>query len=1243
MAPRIYDQTLFRGQGALITFGALLTGHPDLGGLVADLKDRAVSIYLRWQVNPMLGLPSEPFRVWRRPAMPLGDEAEIAADVIPLPPLGRVVAFAEPLASVSMEVQGGAAPSTVVILPLADGVGFDSVLGTITLNMAPNAARAMTFQAPYITGLWILGPGALGPVRGFPVSAAEKIQGWEPVETVGFPVEQADWAGLAGQSHGVKQGLTGQEVPAPEAAAQRYARGINPFGWRPQFPTGETAPIWGLPPAADMIAEAGVDLLPMLRDALARAPDEQAAFTRNFAIQPPQSPSGDQMSGPDGAADVAPLGLLQLAVSTDPLQAVILGFGTGYAYEDAPTVNLGAISLFGDPSVSDWDYLVTGLWARGADGRSDPVEFAALIPRPRKVVPPPQPADLRLDFLGHHQPPAADQPWTAAVRLSWERFVLDNLSAVASFAVGRADLTTAGPAEALMERRSKGVGHLPIGDTRNPLDPETVRQSASDGAYPIPNDPGSVNARYGVATQNIFGIWSPWATHAFQSAQPDPDPVHIIDAALVPVDPGAPATMCPATLTVEFVLDWRVRRVQTVVFEGRLFAAANRQQDPPAGFPAGVQKTAGGPATPVSITFAGDVPTGVGASVVALDAQGQAIVVPGAATQGPSRRYRMTVTGFALDYAATPHYGLALRAGQTERLAPQRTSAASPAKLTYASDPRARPTTVVPVVPLASLPDAAGQCHARLAWAALPAAEGYAVYASNEIALLTRTGAPHPAPGATLSDRLVALKAAFNANPERNAFTRVNDALVKSTSMDALLPRGSRAIECWVVLPVGAGGIEGPWPSGPAAADALIVYAAPKVAEPAPPRIEVRSRSDGAGFAASVRVETRGAQGARPARIALYRTRVTDAARQVDSMGFPIAEIASSGGGWTVARSDPGPDGWVESVAGLDAPGGSWRHVWYRAVAWAEADPERGVLGGRSLASPAAPVVVPPAGPPALGALIASWPGDGPGDVQFDFTTAAPLQPTPLGPHLMQVDVVEQGVSVPLLRAGTPLHLISATPPAAPASGLWRVGPDAWRLLVRRTDAAHPASVAVRLIDPIGRTSERTHRIAAGSMLPTPVLSPITSFSITGRGKVFSFTIDGAPDDPTIVPPYVLRVTLTPARAQPTGGAGGGVGGLLVRRGGTGRPGGLVAPTPGPALQPAPARGAQFVQRDGALVYESALRDVPTAPPAETFAVSRQRVGDRVTITLTTRGALRRVLAEVIAPDGGVVSRAARG
>ena len=80
-------------------------------------------------------------------------------------------------------------------------------------------------------------------------------------------------------------------------------------------------------------------------------------------------------------------------------------------------ITLGAMSFFDDKGVSDWDFMVTGLW-RGEGMRAGrEVEFAALIPRPRLVLPPPAPADLALDFLGHHQPAAPDGPWSAATRL----------------------------------------------------------------------------------------------------------------------------------------------------------------------------------------------------------------------------------------------------------------------------------------------------------------------------------------------------------------------------------------------------------------------------------------------------------------------------------------------------------------------------------------------------------------------------------------------------------------------------------------------------------------------------------------------------------------------------------------------------------------------------------------------------------------------------------------------------------
>lgn len=1221
--PRIFDPTAFKAQGALITTRALFKGFPRPP---IDLSDAPRMVFLRWQLNPRIGMPVEPFKVWRRPAMPV-EEAKLDAEAMSVPPLGTVYAMPEPMVSLTIGVSAGASGANGMIVPLADGIGFENMLGVIPYALAANGSNILRFQASYITGFLVIGPASITALNGLPQSAADKLSGWELVETVGLPVDEGDWSDLAGQSHGIKQGLVGAELPAADAAAQRMSRGINPFGWHQTFATGELAPLWELPSAAQMIDDADMQLLPMLHKAMQLPPEDQAAFTRDFLINPPENAAGKQMSGDPGRATVAALTLLQMAVSSDPLQAVTLGFGTGYLYEDLPPVHFGQMSFFDEKGVSDWDFMVTGLWRglRREDG--DEIEFAALVPRPRLVLPPPAPADLALDFLGHHQPTAPDAPWTAASRLSWERLPLDNIARVASFAAGRADLSRPGdPAHALMERRPTAPGHLPIGDARNPNDPERTRQSATDSGFPIPNDPGSVAARYGIATQNIFGIWSPWVTEGFTSAQPAAETVQIVDAHLQPTDPGPPATLCPAELRIEFVLDWRARRVASVAFRGRLFAAATRHDDPPAGMPGSVQTSLVGATKTVTVSFAGDVPTAIGGSIAALNAQGDAVVSPGP-QQGDSRRYRLTVPGFSLDFGATPHVGLALSGRVQERLAPMRIGAWSPAKLAYASDPRARATAVMPVVPLTSLPDAAGEGHARLAWAAQPGSAGYVVYTSNEHTLLDRTGQPRPAPDATLSERLVAMKEVFDADPDRNAFTRINTALVTQTSLDVAIPRGSQAIHAWVVLPVSPGGAEAPWPSGTGASDALIVYAAPRIAEPAPPRIEVRRVAQDAGFVARIRVETRPDAGARPRQIRLYRTRVADAARAVDSMGLPVVEIGGSGGGWVTTPPAPASDGWIEVATGTDAPGGSWKHVWYRAVALADALPERGVLGGRSLASPAVPVVVPPAGPPPMSALTLDWPGGGAGDVRAIFSTNVPIVDSPLGPHVLEIEALEKGRPDPLMRGRFAMPAVADAAPAAPASGLWRSAPGQYAILLRRDDAAHAASLSVRLVDPLGRVTERVAAIAAGPLLPPPEISAIDSFSISGRGKVFTFTVENSRDDMINGQPWRLRIELEPVESRPTIPLPGG-----INLPGGGLPGGL-----------SPRPRTQFRLSDGKWVYDAAVADIPLTAPAETFTAIRQRLGDSLRISIMARGPLRAVLARVTAPDGSTASSRARG
>ncbi|WP_254054562.1 hypothetical protein [Roseovarius sp. EL26] len=1309
---RTFSPYWFRGQGAMITADSLLRPFADENGVVTgplgpaadspasrevlrlsrnrapqelDLKDfgnRVLSVFLRWQLNPAVGLPSEPFKVWRRIAFPLlQDVTGILTQKYNLPPLGTVHQFFEPVMSIIVRVKSTGPALGVTIVPLANGVGFENMLGFESLAIPANGERTYRFYAPYITAVLINGAdGQEVTIAGEPLSQADKIEGWELIETVGLPVDPNDFGDLGDQAHGKEQGLVGAEVPATEAAKQRFARGINPFGWYPAFPTGDTSPIWEMPDPDGMIADADGTLLAMLHKAMHEPPNQQAQFLERHLIHPPQNTNGDTMPADDGEAHISSIKLLQMAVATDPMQSVLMGFGTGYPYVDLDPINLGAMSFLGSSEMADYDFMITGFWSKGLDGDSDARELAAIIPRPRRALRPPVPGDLKLHFLAHQRPATPDGNWIATSRASWERLPLDNLNAVSSFAFGRAEGGVAGPATPLMEPRPSGKGLMPIGNNENRKDPEYPRQSASDTGFTIPNSPGSVSAQYGAATQNIFGIWSPWATQPFSSTQPDPDTVNIISAELRPVDTGS-GTVCPADLVVEFVVDWRVRSVARIDFRGRLFAAATRHTPAPAGLPGGLQKSIAGAPQNVFITFAGDVPAltdpsvpGLdgAASVINLDAQGGAeVAVPGFSSQGHARRYRVTIPGFSLDYAGSPHVGLALRARLREALPPGRSGSYGPrSKLTYASDPRSRPTQIIDIVRLASLPDAKGECHAIVEWQPVPGADGYILYQSTETRMLASRGMSEALPGVTLSTRLTTLKNAFTASPDRRDFNRVNKTLLTGTNLDVALPRGSQAIHLFVVIPISVGGVEGPWPSGPDADEAMIPYVAPRLANPAPPTIEAQRIERPGGFAARIRIETRPASGARPGRVDIYRTRVADAARQLDSMGPPLASLTGSTASWVAGTDTNGTETWITDITGEDEPGGSWKPQWYRAIAWGLDDPQRGVRKGRGRPSPAVAVVVPPDGPPPLSPPVLSWPGGGNiGDILVSTISTAPIMPTSLGPHVLSAEVRLDGDPQPhyytiapgagddplnpgqKLPGATPLDLISEVPEMS-QTALWRE-PDGldrnYRLFIRRPGPMPAGSILLRMTDPLGRVTERLTSFGTGSIIPLPDLSDIDSFGISGRGTVYSVTTDAPISGPL---EYRLRIAI-----RPTSGSGGILGTDRLRDlreipdifGRFGRPPGRTPrfePRPGPILDLGVNRPASQFKKEGRqLVYEAPLSAVPIGSVPSTagsqtplYSASRQQIGGRTGVTVFARTDIRDITFEIIMPDGRSVS-----
>src|SRR5262249_28815065 len=152
--------------------------------------------------------------------------------------------------------------------------------------------------------------------------------------------------------------------------------------------------------------------------------------------------------------------------------------------------------------------------------------------------------------------------------------------------------------------------------------------------------------------------------------------------------------------------------------------------------------------------------SGLTAALQHLSPDSTEIVVAPVTLRAP-RRYRLTVTGFDLDFDVNARWGLALWARGTEHVAPGRVGPwPSSPTVTSASDPR--PPVIqstYEAVQLASLRDAEGMHHARLEWTAMPGSVEYRVYTAAESTFRALTGMPVVTPDMTLTQRLVALRA----------------------------------------------------------------------------------------------------------------------------------------------------------------------------------------------------------------------------------------------------------------------------------------------------------------------------------------------------------------------------------------------------------------------------------------------------------------------------------------------------
>lgn len=1152
-APRIVDPNKFVLLGAVTDW---LTVYRRQAGSTRSPKeimgerklDLGRIVQLRWLVAPDLGYPSEPFRVWRRPAMPVQTERPVPFTQRSLFGL-RLLALAQPVVFVRLVVQSSG-PGWVFAFA---GMPYGSPL--VAMRALQSGFNSVQLSGAAIQSLLISGNVTVQSVRGLDYVVADDSS-WQLVEIVGLPVGPG-WAGVL--DLGQPQGLVGALGAPPAAARDRFRRGAPFYGWDPVIPGAGNAPVWKLADPVAMLKVMETSVLPPLRHMVTtRPPEEHAGYEVQHTL-PPVDPLHPAAPGDDAQVRFRPMCNLVFGAATDPLASLVSGFGTAFEELDLPPIVLGDRQLFGDPTRSDWDFMVTARYARGADGQSAPVDYAAIVFAPHVGTPPPVPANLAAASDGLRAPVATDGDWRGIHRVSWDKIADALPFRVGSYAFARRQLAPPGPMTALMGPRPLDDALQPISATTSPEQELTGRLAALDEEYALASAPSPNLLLYGLAHQDLFGLWSAWAGIGLAPREPPVENVPLLAARLEPT-PAASGSPCPTALMVEFSWNWATRSPRRIELVGRLYAQA-RLGDPPANLavPAGLQTSlAGGAGAVLQFVFSGAPGASVVTGAAGLSAQlqylsqdGRTLLAAPNTAPGP-RRYRLTLTGLSLDFNAAGRIGLALWARGVEHRGPNRVGAWSAQPL-IASTADPRPPVVAiehEDVLMASVADAAGQHHARLEWPAAPGAVGYFVYTTTEIKLRADRGLADPPKSLTLSQRLVELRDAFEADPMRRSFTRVNAQPVSGTSQQITLPRGTKEIHLFVVLGVSAGQVESAWPQPgePGLRRRPIAYAAPQLVLPSPPDLEVTRTLDSSmtppAYRASVRVRTK--PGAPVTRVDLHRVRVPDAAVELDTMGPPLARIEGSAAPFTVTPtvSDvPGEAQAIGTIAGLDPVEGSWRRVFYRAVAWAGDDPTRGRYGGRSKPSALREVIVPPAGAPDLAALAWHWPGGALGDAQIETTTLAPLPPTPLGPHRLRADVLvehddgraEKLYSRPAAPGGDDrLDQLPATPPAPGAHGLWQgagtlPGQTALYLLARRASTDDRLKVRLLLIDPLGRATERVLDVPPGSPLPAPdILSPTLTLRL-GRGFVLEFGTT-VPVPATPAGPYRLVVRYALAR-----------------------------------------------------------------------------------------------------------------
>lgn len=1011
---------------------------------------------LRWILHPSLGLPRAVFQVWR-----------FGGTLAP-----KKVAFTSKVYGISDHVMawgGGASAAVLLTVDVSAGTAtFDAysagsgaghLVDEKTVTGPVTGVNVVLYGCP-VGSVVIKGSAVIQSVSILPVNDFVNDPGWKLVETVGLPVSSPDYNGTGYPLD--KQGPVGAETDPVEAAIARVKNGSPDAGWPTTTDIGTSVPSFIRPDPVMLVkkevAQVVQSLAQLLRDVA--NPAEQADHEVTIVTTAPKTihgvPAPQVWQERAKPATVKPLASLLVSAGLDAYAALALGFGTTLDTTPPPAgvARLAAAASQNNPSgafMITVKHQVTLKLKLGSFNATFPFvingEMAAFCFR-QKSISPAVPAGLaalapagssRLD-----PPQTTDGPWLQTVRLSWLRPVtqLAWMARPTGFAI--AGQMPGQPMTMKIQQRVSG-GWTPFapalsGDNAN------ASVTFSDQGVPEPMPGTAPGLVYAVAAQDWFGRWSAWTST---------DYTRVIIAPQIPaplkVDLSVQDSTLPqrqASAIVEFSWDWSNRRPATITLRVLVYEEGSAIPTVPASVYA-----VGGPASPDMV---------IDFHTATIDTPPTGVTLIAAESDDTVKKYSATINGINLDYAVHQKTKVTVRMQAVERFDPTRPSQWSRDISTAVVSPVPPPAPFVPS-PMwwSSVPDPKGISRTTISWA--HTADRYTIYLADETALARELDLPSPDLEIAPADRLPQLRAA-DITKARRAFRRIADRLTES-SLRVDLPRGSRLIYFYGIVPIGANGVEAPLP---AQANSYFAVAASSINTPEVPVLIVRQRNG------VISLSVDASENRFPVtRVDVFCTSRKYNAVSAEHMGSPIFTLNEATGvrnGKTIS--------WTVTDGNVYAP---WQSVFYRAVAYGKADPLHGEFEGRSLPSGTAELVPMSASLPALVDVQVTDDSNWPAYKLVSFASDVTLAKTSLGAHSFTVKTYDQALQFKSRSISADLlPLIGATLPT----------PDEQKETVFRYDAANPragrnyawipndtSTVIVEVTDPSGKTSRETKKI----------------------------------------------------------------------------------------------------------------------------------------------------------------------